>query len=282
MRIDLHMHTTASDGTDTPAELVKKAWDAGLQVISVTDHDTVAGLAEAHAALPAGMVLFNGVEFSSAVYGEGGFRCHILGYDIDIKNSAITEAIDAGMKKRREKLYARLDYIKDNFGITFSDEDIKLLESFNAVSKLHIAKLLIKDGHATGISDAMDKYFGANAPDDRIDATLAINSIRAAHGLSVWAHPLGGEREKRIDADELYRRAKILKDMGIHGIEAYYSRYNAADRAMILDVARRLDLFVSGGSDYHGENKTVPLGCLDADGGAVTTLNLSICDVLMF
>ena len=198
MRIDLHLHTTASDGTDTPAELV----------ISITDHDTIAGLAEARAACPRGMVLFNGVEFSSAVYGESGFRCHILGYDFDIKSCAIAGAIDEGMRKRKEKLYARLDYIKEKFGITFSDEDVKELESFNSVSKLHIARLLIKDGHATGISDAMDRYFGANAPDDRIDATLAIDSIRAAHGLSVWAHPLGGEREKRIDADELYRRAK--------------------------------------------------------------------------
>ena len=282
MKIDLHLHTTASDGTDTPAELVKKAWDAGIKVISVTDHDTVAGLAEAHAVLPRGMCLFDGVEFSSAVYGEGGFRCHILGYDIDTENPAITEAIDEGMKKRREKLYARLNHIRDNFGITFSDGDIKELETLNAVSKLHIAKLLIKDGHATDISDAIDKYFGPHAPDDRIDATLAINSIRAARGLAVWAHPLGGEREPRISADELYRRAKILKDMGINGIEAYYSRYCATDRAMVLDVAKRLDLLVSGGSDYHGENKSVPLGLLDADGKAVTTLALSICDVLMF
>ena len=281
MKIDLHLHTTASDGTDTPAELVKKAWDAGIKVISITDHDTIAGLAEAHAALPAGMCFFDGIELSSAVYGEGGFRCHILGYDFDIKSCAIAGAIDEGMRKRREKLYARLDYIKEKFGITFSDEDVKELESFNSVSKLHIARLLIKDGYATDISDAMDRYFGVNAPDDRIDATLAINSIRAARGFSVWAHPLGGEREPRIDADELYRRAKILKDMGVDGIEAYYSRYNATDRAMILDVARRLSLWVSGGSDYHGKNKTVALGLLDADGKSVTTMSLSICDILM-
>ena len=282
MRIDLHLHTTASDGTDTPAALVRKAWEKGIKLISVTDHDTVAGIGEARAVLPDGMTLIAGVEFSSVVLGDGGFRCHILGYGIDIDSREITNAIEEGMKKRREKLYGRLDYIRDNFGITFPDGDLRELESYNAVSKLHIARLLVKYGYSDSIGDAIDKYIGGNAPDDRIDAALAINSIRAAGGVAVFAHPIGGEREPRIDADELYRRAKILKDMGVDGIEAYYSRYTANDRAPILDAARRLSLRVSGGSDYHGENKTVPLGLLDADGKSVTSESLSICDILVF
>ena len=281
MKIDLHMHTTASDGTDTPAVLVKKAWEKGVSVISVTDHDTVAGIPEALAALPSGMRLITGVEFSSIVYGDDGFRCHILGYGIDIESEEIAHAIDEGMKKRREKLYGRLDYIKDNFGIVFPDEDVKELEAFNAVSKLHIARLLVKYGHSADIGDAIDRFFGSNAPDDRIDAALAIDAIRKAGGVAVFAHPIGGEREPRIDADELYRRARVLRDMGVSGIEGYYSRYTAADRAPILDAAERLSLLVSGGSDYHGENKTVPLGLLDADGAEVEASELSIRDAIL-
>ena len=279
MRVDLHLHTTASDGTDTPATLVKKAWEKGIKVISVTDHDTVAGIPEARAALSCGMTLIEGVEFSSVTAGDGGFRCHILGYGIDVGSEAITHAIDEGMKKRREKLYARLGYIEDNFGIRFPVEDVRELEGYNAVSKLHIAKLLIKYGHADNIGDAIDKYIGGNAPDDRIDAALAIDSIRAAGGVAVWAHPIGGEREPRIDAHELYRRAGILREMGVIGLEAYYSRYTEGDRAPILAVAEELSMVVTGGSDYHGENKTVPLGCLDADGREIDSRVITFFDL---
>ncbi len=266
MKIDLHLHTTASDGTDSPSALVKKAFEHGLEIISVTDHDTVAGLAEAREALPNGMRLINGVEFSSAVLSDDGFRCHILGYGIDVRSDAIRHSIDKGMKKRREKLYARLDFIKNGFGISFTDAEISELEQMNAVSKLHIAKLLIKHGHAESIGEAIDRYMGKKAPDDRIDAALAIDSIIAAGGIPVYAHPIGGEREKRLCEKELFRRAGILHGMGVMGLEAYYSRYTATDRSPILGVADSLGMLISAGSDYHGENKTVPLGCLDADG----------------
>ena len=280
MKIDLHLHTTASDGTDSPSELVKKAWERGIGIISVTDHDTVAGIEEAAASLPSGMRLINGVEFSSAVFSDDGFRCHILGYGIDVRSDAIRHAIDEGMKKRREKLYARLDYIKNTFGISFTDGEVSELESMNAVSKLHIAKLLIKHGHADDIGGAIDKYMGKRAPDDRIDAALAIDSIIAAGGIAVYAHPIGGEREERISERELFRRAEILHGMGVVGLEAYYSRYTATDRAPILRTARALGMSVSAGSDYHGENKTVPLGFLDADGVLIDPAVVTVLDVI--
>ena len=198
MRADLHLHTTASDGTDSPTALVKRAHECGIDVISVTDHDTVAGISEARAALTDGMRLISGVELSSAVFGDGGFRCHILGYGIDPTSAAIRHAIDEGMRKRREKLYGRLDYIKNSFGIEFSGEEISELESLNSVSKLHIAKLLIKHGYADGISEAIDKYLGVRAPDDRIDAALAIEAIIASGGIPIYAHPIGGERAREL------------------------------------------------------------------------------------
>lgn len=276
MRADLHLHTTASDGTDSPAALVFKAREQGIDVISVTDHDTVDGVDPALAALPCGMRLISGVEFSCAVFGSDGFRCHILGYGIDHKSAPITAAIGEGMRKRREKLFSRLEYIEEGFGIRFPEEDIRELCSYNAVSKLHIARLLISHGYADSIGEAIDKYIGPHSPDDRIDAKMAIDAILASGGIPVYAHPIGGEREMRLDAVELYRRADILRDLGIRGLEAYYSRYTARDRAPILSVADELGLFKSGGSDYHGSNKTVVLGCLDADGLSVSPSELTI------
>lgn len=282
MKADLHLHTTASDGTDTPTALVKRAKERGIDIISVTDHDTVAGIAEARAALSVGMRLISGVELSSAVFVDGGFRCHILGYGANIESAPIKHAIDEGMRKRREKLYGRLDYIKRNFGITFDGEELRELESLNAVSKLHIARLLINHGYADGIGEAIDKYLGMRAPDDRIDAALAIDAILAAGGIPIYAHPIGGEREERLSPSELFRRAEILHGMGVMGLEAYYSRYTAADRAPILNVAEELSMLVSGGSDYHGVNKTVPLGLLDADGEEIDASRITLLGAIGF
>ena len=276
MRVDLHLHTTASDGTDTPSELVFRAEKKGLSVISVTDHDTVEGIAEARAALPTGMTLISGVELSCVTSGEGGFRCHILGYGINPDAAPMKAAIERGIVKRREKLNARLDYIRRSFGITFTKEELSELESYNSVSKLHIARLLIKHGYADTIGEAIDKYIGVKAPDDRIDAKMSIEAILSSGGIPVYAHPIGGEREVRLTPDELYRRATVLRDMGALGLEAYYSRYTAADRAPIIRAAEELGMLVSGGSDYHGVNKTVPLGCLDADNVEITAERISI------
>ena len=189
-------------------------------------------------------------------------------------------AIGEGMRKRREKLYARLDYISNCFGIRFSEGEVRELESYNAVSKLHIARLLIKHGYAENIGEAIDKYMGVKAPDDRIDAALAIDAILASGGVPVWAHPIGGEREPRLDAIELLRRAEILHGMGVKGLEGYYSRYTSDDRAPILNAAQRLGMALSGGSDYHGRNKTVPFGLLDADGAEIDPSFITVLDLL--
>ena len=279
--VDLHLHTTASDGTDTPRQLVNRAWERGISIISVTDHDTVGGLEEARAALPLGMTLIDGVEFSCVTSGEDSFRCHILGYGIDPGCDAITYAIKRGIDKRREKLLARLDYLKSGFGICFSPDEEEGLFSANSTGKLHIARLLIKKGHAASVSEAIEKYLGIRLPDDRIDASLAIDAIIASGGIPVYAHPIGGEREKRLDAQELFRRARELRALGVRGLEAYYSRYTARDRAPILEAASELGMLVSGGSDYHGENKTVPLGCLSADGEMVDSSLLTALPLLL-
>lgn len=280
MSIDLHLHTTASDGSDSPELLVRRAKDLGLSVISVTDHDTLAGISAARTALPSGMTLVNGVELSCVDEGADGFRCHILGYGFDPDSPAILSAIDLGARKRREKLLARLDYLKATFGIAFPENEIAELLTCNAVSKIHLARLLIAHGYADTIGGAIDKYLGVRSPDDRIEVGFAIRAITDAGGIPVWAHPIGGEREERLDEAELNRRADRLAALGIMGLECYYSRYTARDRAPILKAADRLGILASGGSDYHGMNKTVPLGCLDADGEPVAREMITLVDRL--
>ncbi len=280
MRIDLHLHTTASDGSDSPEMLVGRTHAEGISIISVTDHDTVTGIAPARRALPDGTVLINGVELSCVTSGEGAFRCHILGYGFDPEAAPMRSAIAEGARKRREKLDARLYYLSAAFGIEFPEDEIAALAACNSVSKIHLARLLIAHGYAADVGSAIDKYLGVRSPDDRIDAKMAIDAIRASGGIAVWAHPIGGEREVRLSEGELFRRARELRDLGIEGLEGYYSRYTAADRAPILSAARELDLLISGGSDYHGMNKTVPLGYLDADGREIDSASITLLERL--
>lgn len=266
-KADLHLHTTASDGSDTPAELVALAQKAGISVISITDHDTIAGSLEALKLTRDGIKIITGIEFSCNLGGEDGFDCHILGYGFDPESSELLAAIEHGRQLRLAKLEARLDYLKRTHGIVFGDEDIAYLRSLNSVARPHLAKILLKDGLVTSISEAFDKYLrGEGFPDDRIDAREAIAAIRAAGGIPVYAHSIGGEREKRLTPDEVEVRISELVGVGLMGLECYYSRYSDRDEQLLLSLAGRYGLLVSAGSDYHGKNKTVELGRLSSDG----------------
>ncbi len=281
MRVDLHLHTTSSDGTDTPEELLTKVSGWGEAVVAVTDHDTIDGLERARASAPTGVRLVSGVEFSCAYPGPKRFRCHILGYGMDFSHPAIVDAIENGRKKRLEKKEKRLDYLAQNFGIIFTHRELASLDEYDSVSKIHLANLIIARGLTDNISDAIDRYLsGYSLPDDRIDVALAISAIREAGGISVWAHPLGGEREKRLDYKEVKRRLEIMKAIGLQGLECFYSRYTKEEALMLAELAEELSLYVSGGSDYHGKNKTVELGCLGEDGYIPTESELTILKAL--
>ena len=133
--------------------------------------------------------------------------------------------------------------------------------------KLHIANRMIKDGYVGSVEEAMVRYLrSSRIPEGGVMAERAIAAIRAAGGLAVWAHPLGGEGDRHIDEGELWGRVEKLVAKGIQGMECYYSRYSSGEEQLLLAVARELGLYVSGGSDYHGENKTVKLGALSSSG----------------
>ncbi len=279
---DLHLHTTASDGSDAPDELVDKAIASGLNTISITDHDTLEGIKEVIKLPPDGIKIVTGVELSCSVEGNGGFNCHILGYGFDLDNKAMLDVLRLGREKRLLKLEKRLVYLKEKHGIEFSDDEIASLRSKNSVAKPHIARLIIKKGLAVSVADAIEKYLkGASFPDDRFDASLAIDAIRMAGGRSVYAHPLGGEREKRLTRDELKRRVAVLKSLGLCGLECYYSRYNRDDIKFLISVAKENNMLISGGSDYHGANKTVTLGSLSEEGDHIMSSELGVLNGLV-
>ena len=265
-KIDLHLHTTASDGSDTPNELLKLAKEAGLTTISITDHDTLAGCIEALKAAESGIKVITGIEFSCRCGGSDGFDCHILGYGFDLKSQEMLDAIAHGRQMRLAKLESRIDYLNEHFGIRFNKDETEWLYSLNSAAKPHLAGLIVKHGLADSIGDAIDKYLkGHNFPDDRIDAGEAIKAIISAGGIPVYAHPIGGEREKRLTKSELLPRVDALAALGLMGLECYYSRYSTEDAEMLSSIAKNRGLLVSAGSDYHGKNKTVELARLSSD-----------------
>ena len=280
-KIDLHLHTTASDGSDTPSELVTLAKEAGLIFISVTDHDTLAGCIEAVKKSDDDFKVVTGIEFSCHYYGDVDFDCHILGYGFDPESSAILDAIAHGRRMRLEKLELRLKYLDANFGIKFNEDELTWLHSLNSAARPHLAQLIVKRGMADSIADAIDKYLkGNHFPDDRIDAVEAIRAIISSGGIPVYAHSLGGEREKRLTPEELVPRIDALVASGLRGLECYYSRYSKDDERLLSGIADERGLLKSAGSDYHGKNKTVELGRLSSDDEEID-MDISIVPALL-
>ena len=277
--IDLHMHTNASDGTDSFDEIVQKAKDAGLKFFAITDHDTVESAIRASALDFADAVFLRGIELSSKA--PSGFKCHILGYGCDFEHERFRHALDVGKKKRRAKLDARLDFLQNECAVEFSKDELDSLYSIPSAGKPHIANILVAKGLASDKEDAIERYINrAKTKSSRIDAALSIDAINSSSGISVWAHPLGGEGEMRLSEDEFASRLKELMELGIGALECYYSRYSAAEEDMLLEYARKNSLLVSAGSDYHGKNKDVRIGDLGAGGRVVEREDVTLLNLI--
>lgn len=283
---DLHMHSEYSDGTDRMSWLVYNLKENGITIFSVTDHDTVdfyKNIDERDMRELEGMRLIPGIEFSCKT--EFG-KCHILGYDIDVNNVILTNTIAMTKALRNKKLISRLQFLEKQYGIVFDEDEKKYLAKQNTVGKPHIANVLVNKGLAENISDAISKFLSniPNDDDDRIDAKIAVDAIVAAGGIPVWAHPLGGEGEKRLSEEQFTKQLHCLVSKGIQGIEMYYCLYSSADRRLMSSVLMKNNyadkLCISGGSDYHGRNKNVRPGELSLDGEAVSGKELSILSKL--
>lgn len=263
MRYDLHIHTAASDGSDTPAQLAEKVLAAGLELFSVTDHDTIEGALAMEALLPGGVGYIRGVEFSCI---SPGGKCHILGYGYDPAHPKFRAALEEGAQLRREKLERRIVHLREQFGIVSTEEELQWLHSLKSPGKPHLGKLLLDRGLAPDQGSAIRHYLSGVPGRDRIASKTAIDAIRASGGIAVWAHPLGGEGEKRLPEEKLEALLTVLLSEGIQGLECHYSRYSRAESELLLGHARGSRLIVTGGSDYHGSNKNgIHLGQLGTE-----------------
>ena len=257
-KIDLHMHTTMSDGTDTPKEIIGKVRDAGIGIFSVTDHDAINGCVMIKEALSAGDPAFiTGVEFNCR--DEEG-KYHILGYGHDPSAEAINRVVKTGHGYRMKKVTARLDFLKEEFGFVLPQNEVDELLSLNNPGKPHIAKLLVKHGYAEEKEQAIALIDRTRFTDQYIDPKTVIDGILESGGIPVLAHPSYGSGNEIIIKDELTHRVERLVGYGIRGVEAYYSGFTKILRDEVLALADKFDLFVTAGSDYHGSNKLVVLG----------------------
>ena len=207
-------------------------------------------------------------------------KCHILGYAYDPSNRAMHDAVAEGERLRDKKFYERLTHLKNQHNIVFDGEEMSWLLSRTSVGKPHIATILVKRGIAASVQDAIKNYIddhGQKTSNTRIPASMAVEAILAAGGIPVWAHPLGGEGEKRITPEEFDRQLQTLLSYGIQGLECWYSRYSEEEIRGLLAQAESHGLVVSGGSDYHGKNKpTIHPGLLNCENVTVPEESLTI------
>ncbi len=252
--VDLHCHSTASDGTFAPAEVVGLAREAGLGALSLTDHDTVGGIDEAASAARAwGLDFISGIEIS-AEYPHPG-TMHILGYGVDSQKASLkslTTTLIAGRDNRNPKIVAKLS----EMGVSVSMNEWDDEAGGSVLGRPHLAAILVRKGYVNSIKQAFDKYIGQGAPayfdKERLTPRQAIERIRASGGLPVLAHPT----QLRTSNDaELARVVKDLVDLGLAGIEVIHSDFTAEDVERFTAIAARYDLLKTGGSDFHGLNK---------------------------
>jgi predicted metal-dependent phosphoesterase TrpH len=257
--IDLQAHTTASDGSCTPTELVLLAKRAGLTALGVTDHDTVGGLEEATAAASEqGLELVPGIEIS-VDYPQGEF--HLLGYYVDFRDPGFNSRIQYLQDNRVNRNAVMVRRMQEQ-GFDVTLEEIVAESGGGQVGRPHMARALIKKGYASSVQEAFDRYLAdgqpLHVPKVKLSPAEAIALVHSTGGVAVLAHP------KYMDyptEEELAAELARLKDAGLDGLECYYSQHTEQETEQYLRLAARFEFLVTAGSDFHGVSKPhVPLG----------------------
>ena len=236
MKVDLHLHSNYSDGSDSTEELAEKIEEAGLEIVALTDHDTTDGIKDFEKKLNPKIKFIKGIELTCLA---GDIKCHILGYFINPDSEDLKELILKGRELRRRKLDTRVNFLKDVWGIELTKEERDWLYSRNSVVKTHVANILVNRGLAEDNLSAMQKYLdNCKTGNTRFDGIEAIEVIKKSGGIPVWAHPLGGEGEEHISAELFRSRLEKMISFGIEGLECFYSRYSADEINILLDSAK--------------------------------------------
>ncbi|MEU6821840.1 PHP domain-containing protein [Streptomyces atriruber] len=265
MRIDLHTHSTASDGTDTPAELVRNAAAAGLDVVALTDHDTTRGYAEAKQALsqlPTDLVLVTGAELSFNLDGMG---LHMLAYLFDPEEPELARECELVRDDRVPRAKAMIDKLQ-GLGVPITWEQVARIAGDGSVGRPHIAEALVDLGVVPTVSDAFTAEWLADggrafADKHELDPFDAIRLVKAAGGVTVFAHPGAVKRGKVVSESVI----ADLAAAGLDGIEVDHMDHTPETRTRLRALAGDLGLLVTGSSDYHGSRKTCVLGEFTTD-----------------
>lgn len=250
--IDLHVHTSASDGTLSGKELVHHALEKGLYAIAITDHETVDAVEEAKKeALGTDLIVIPGIELSADYLGN---EIHILGYNMDYQKEDFLKELNILKNARALRNEQMLQKLNEK-GIEISSRNIYERFQNASITRAHIAQYLIEHGYVKEKKEAFDKYIGKGRPcyveRARPDARVVLGLIQSADGIPVLAHPL----QYQLTGEELAAMVQFLKSYGLKGIEAIYSSYSIKEESDLRRLARLSGLFITGGSDFHGDIK---------------------------
>ena len=254
--VDFHVHSIYSDGTDELALIFKKAKEIGIEYLSITDHDTIASQKEAlNLSENYNISYVTGIEISA----EYPLTLHILGYNYNIDDTDFTNQISE-LKVYRDKRNLKIVKNFQDLGFDINLNEVISEAKGNIVGRPHFASVLVKKGYFNNRKEVFEKFLSKGKPayenKKRFSIEESIQLIHDAGGLAVWAHPYSAVNNN----EELANLMRKLVDYGIDGMEVYYSSYDENMVSNLKEAANKFNLFCTAGSDYHGKNKTVPLG----------------------
>ena len=253
---DLHLHTRFSDGTDTPERLVELVREAGLSAMAITDHDNVEAIAVAATlATRYGIELIPGIEMSAST---DGIEVHLLGFFIDLADAGLQQHLAEQRSRRVERIHEMVHRLQ-RVGVRITAEEVFQVAGEGTVGRPHVARILLKHGYVSSLSEAFSRYIGPDnpgfVPGSPLSPAQVIRVIRRAGGIPVLAHPVYLKRDALIE--------KFVND-GLVGLEVYHSGHMPDLVRRYDEIAKRLKLLKTGGSDYHGDTKEgLPIGAVN-------------------
>lgn len=248
--IDMHVHTNCSDGDYSPSDVVQMAHDVGITHLAITDHDTIDGLKQAHIkANDLNIKLLNGVELASSEYKN----MHILGYAFNYDNPILNETLTKWINGRIERANNIIKYLKEYHNIDISIEYVNQFCQGKSIGRVHFSQALMSLGYVNTIQEAFAKYLDTekfHSVDRKKPTTERIlNVIQQSGGLPVLAHP----SSLNIPDDDFDKLISKMKSLGLVGLECYYCKHDIAMTKKYISIAKKYDLLITGGSDFHGD-----------------------------
>lgn len=281
--IDLHLHTTCSDGTDSVEKLIDNVLNAGINYFAITDHDTASGCRKVLASDELKQKIHNanatfvaGIEYSCIYKGR---KVHILAYDINPNSKEVFELEQKLKDLMKEKDIYRFKAIEEA-GFKLSDESMDFLNSRLNIRDPDMANCLVKEGYFDNIKEAIQTFLKKiDYPRKYLyDAVEVVQKMASSGAKVVWAHSIYGLNQRPISFEQVEEFAKELKEYGLQGLECYYSLYNKEEIENLCKIAEKLGLYITCGSDYHGKNKEVKIGARSADETPVDEKKIKIIE----